>query len=213
MAKFHARTLLTTDLATAYTAMVDQALTIRKYTSLGNTDVQVDITEQDPGCRIHARRRVSVDLPGFMTKLMSPTNMYDQVDTWNPGSGGHTDRFEITVEGAPIHVSGTMSLREVDRRRRLCRRRRGQGVDPVRRRHGQRLCRRTGRQSGRAGGSVPQGPARLTFRGASGWCLCRNRRVTSVCIACVSCATRSTRTSGSGISPASVANPMVTVLL
>ncbi len=113
MAKFHARTLLMTDLATAYTAMVDQALTIRKYTSLGNTDVQVDITEQDPGCRIHARRRVSVDLPRFMTKLQSPTNMYDQVDTWKPGFGGHDGCFEITVEGAPIHVSGTMSLREV----------------------------------------------------------------------------------------------------
>ena len=113
MAKFHARTLLTTDLASAYAAMVDQALTIRKYESLGNTEVQVDITQGGPGCRIHARRRVSVDLPGFMTKLMSPTNMNDQVDTWSPGSDGHDGRFEITVEGAPVHVSGTMSLREV----------------------------------------------------------------------------------------------------
>ncbi len=113
MAKFHAETLLTTDLASAYAAMVDQALTIRKYESLGNTEVQVDITEQAPGCRIHARRRVSVDLPGFMTRLMSPSNMYDQVDTWSPGPDGHDGRFEITVEGAPIHVSGTMSLREV----------------------------------------------------------------------------------------------------
>src|SRR6478609_11566682 len=112
MAKFHARTLLPTDMASAYAAMVDQALTIRKYESLGHTDVQVEIAEHDPGCRIHARRRVSVDLPGFMAKLMSPTNMYDQVDAWTPGSGGHDGRFEITVEGAPVHVSGTMSLRE-----------------------------------------------------------------------------------------------------
>jgi hypothetical protein len=113
MAKFHARTMLTTDLATAYAAMVDQGVTIRKYESLGNTEVQVDIAEQDPECRIHARRRVSIELPGFMTKLMSPTNMYDQVDTWTRGSGEHNGRFEITVEGAPVHVSGTMDLREV----------------------------------------------------------------------------------------------------
>ena len=48
-----------------------------------------------------------------MTKLMSPTNLYDQVDTWSPGSDGQDGRFEITVEGAPVHVRGTMSLREV----------------------------------------------------------------------------------------------------
>ena len=54
MARFHARTLLTTDLASAYAAMVDEALTIRKYESLGNTEVQVDITQRNPGCRIHA---------------------------------------------------------------------------------------------------------------------------------------------------------------
>src|SRR6478752_3208368 len=113
MAKFHAQTLLPTDVASAYAAMVDQALTIRKYESLGNTDVQVEIFEHDPGCRIHARRKVSVDLPGFMAKLMSPTNMYDQVDLWTPAPGGYDGRFEITVEGAPVHVNGTMTLREV----------------------------------------------------------------------------------------------------
>ena len=112
MAKFHVETILRADLAAAHAAMVDQALTVQKYESLGNTEVQVDITEQDRGCRIHARRRVSVDLPGFMAKVMSPTNMYDQVDTWTPGPGGHDGRFEITVEGAPVQVSGTMSLRE-----------------------------------------------------------------------------------------------------
>jgi hypothetical protein len=48
-----------------------------------------------------------------MTKLMSPSNLYDQVDTWSPGPDGHDGRFEITVEGAPVHVRGTMTLREV----------------------------------------------------------------------------------------------------
>lgn len=113
MAKFHAQTLLATDLATAYAAMADPVLTTEKYESLGNTDIHVDSAQEGPGNHIHVRRRVSVDLPGFMAKIMSPNNMYDQVDTWTPGSGGHEGRFEITVEGAPVHVRGTMGLREV----------------------------------------------------------------------------------------------------
>lgn len=113
MAKFHAQTLLATDLATAYDAMVDAAVTKQKYESLGNTDVDVETTDEGAGHRIHARRKVSLDLPGFMTKILSPTNVYDQVDIWTPASGGHDGRFEINVEGAPVHVRGTMSLREV----------------------------------------------------------------------------------------------------
>lgn len=113
MTKFHTQILLVTDLRSAYDAMVDAAVTTEKYESLGNTDVHVETTDDGAGHRIHARRKVSVDLPGFMTKILSPSNVYDQVDTWAPTAGGHDGRFEITVEGAPLHVKGTMKLREV----------------------------------------------------------------------------------------------------
>ncbi len=113
MAKFHTQTLLPADLAKAYDAMVDEAVTTQKYESLGNSDVHVETTEEAAGHRIHARRKVSVDLPGFMTKILSPSSVYDQVDVWNPAAGGHDGRFEIKVEGAPVHILGTMSLREV----------------------------------------------------------------------------------------------------
>ncbi len=112
MTKFHTETLLATDMVKAYDAMVDQAVTAQKYESLGNTDVTVDITEQAAGHRIHARRKVALDLPGFMTKIMSPTNVYDQVDVWTPAADGHDGTFEIKVEGAPVHLKGSMTLRE-----------------------------------------------------------------------------------------------------
>lgn len=114
MARFHVETMLPADLETAYAAMVDPARTTEKYQSLGNTEVTVEAGADGEGIRIHARRRVSVDLPGFMTKIMSPSNMYDQVDRWMPAADGYDGRFEITVEGAPVHVNGTMRLREVD---------------------------------------------------------------------------------------------------
>jgi len=112
MARFHTSTLLATDLAAAYDAMVDAAVTAEKYRSLGNAAVAVETTDEGGGHRIHARRRVTLDLPGFMAKIMSPSNVYDQVDIWTPTTGGHDGRFEITVEGAPVHVHGTMRLRE-----------------------------------------------------------------------------------------------------
>ncbi|MGS0685173.1 DUF2505 domain-containing protein [Nakamurella sp. GG22] len=113
MARFHVETVLPADLGPVYAAMVDPATTQEKYQSLGNTEVSVESGEDGRGTLIHARRRVSVDLPGFMTKVMSPSNMYDQVDRWTPAAGGYDGRFEITVEGAPVHVNGTMTLREV----------------------------------------------------------------------------------------------------
>jgi hypothetical protein len=113
MARFHVETILPADLETAYAAMVDPARTTEKYQSLGNTEVTVESGADGQGIRIHARRRVSVELPGFMTKVMSPSNMYDQVDRWVPADDGYDGRFEITVEGAPVHVGGTMRLREV----------------------------------------------------------------------------------------------------
>lgn len=112
MAKFHVETVLAADAAQAYAAMADPATTIEKYKSLGNTEVSVECRDDGPGTRIHARRRVSVDLPGFMAKVMAPTNMYDQVDEWSPAVGGYDGRFEITVEGAPVHLNGTMTLRD-----------------------------------------------------------------------------------------------------
>lgn len=113
MTKFHTTTLLATDLAKAYDAMVDEAVTTEKYDSLGNTEVAVETTEHAAGHRIHARRKVALDLPGFMTKIMSPTNVYDQVDVWTPADSGHDGTFEIKVEGAPVHLKGSMTLREV----------------------------------------------------------------------------------------------------
>ena len=112
MTKFHTQTLLATDLVKAYDAMVDEAVTAQKYESLGNTDVTVETTEQAAGHRIHARRKVALELPGFMTKIMSPTNVYDQVDIWTPVAGGYDGTFEIKVEGAPVHLKGSMTLRE-----------------------------------------------------------------------------------------------------
>jgi len=112
MTKFHTKTLLTTDLVKAYDTMVDEAVTAQKYESLGNTDVAVETTEQAAGHRIHARRKVALELPGFMTKIMSPTNVYDQIDIWSPVAGGHDGTFEIKVEGAPVHLKGSMTLRE-----------------------------------------------------------------------------------------------------
>lgn len=111
MTSFQSRTLLGTDLAAAYAAMVDAAVTTQKYEALGNSGVEVEATQTDGGHRIHSRRTVSIDLPGFMTKILSPSNVYDQVDSWIPVDGGHDGRFEISVQGAPVHLKGAMTLR------------------------------------------------------------------------------------------------------
>jgi hypothetical protein len=54
---------------------------------------------------------VDVDLPGFAKRVLKPTNRMHQTDEWREGADGAWDgSFDVEVQGAPIHISGTMRL-------------------------------------------------------------------------------------------------------
>lgn len=90
----------------------DEAFIRAKYEGMGHRDVDItECTRTDDGLTIRSTRVVEVDLPGFAKRVMKPVNTMSQVDTWtSDGTGGWKGTFDVDVQGAPVHISGTMTL-------------------------------------------------------------------------------------------------------
>lgn len=90
----------------------DEAFIRAKYEGMGHRDVDItECTRTDDGLTIRSTRVVEIDLPGFAKRFIKPVNTMNQVDTWtDDGTGGWTGTFDVEVQGAPVHISGTMTL-------------------------------------------------------------------------------------------------------
>ncbi|MGA2210602.1 MAG: DUF2505 domain-containing protein [Acidimicrobiales bacterium] len=90
----------------------DPNATVSKYETIGHRDVEMlACAETDGVLHIESKRVVDVDLPGFAKRVLKPTNRMHQTDEWREGTGGTWDgTFDVEVQGAPIHISGTMRL-------------------------------------------------------------------------------------------------------
>ncbi|MGO8877695.1 MAG: DUF2505 domain-containing protein [Acidimicrobiales bacterium] len=94
------------------TMLGDADVTVAKYESMQHRDVKVLECERKGGSlRVVSSRVVDVDLPGFAKRVLKPTNTMRQSDEW---TRVHDDlwegTFDVEVQGAPIHISGTMKL-------------------------------------------------------------------------------------------------------
>jgi hypothetical protein len=90
----------------------DPETTIEKYESMNHRDVKVLECKHSRGAlRIRSSRVVDVALPGFAKKVLKPTNTMLQTDEWHErGKDSWEGTFDVEVQGAPIHISGTMTL-------------------------------------------------------------------------------------------------------
>ena len=87
------------------------AITAR-YSGMGHRDIEIRECERtDDSLRVVSSRVVEVDLPGFAKKVLSPTNTMVQTDTWTAAEDGTwAGTFSVDVAGAPVQLSGSMSL-------------------------------------------------------------------------------------------------------
>jgi hypothetical protein len=90
----------------------DPEATVAKYESMNHREVTVlECTETHGVLRIRSSRVVDVDVPGFAKRVLKPTNTMRQTDEWQKRKDGSWEgTFDVEVQGAPIHISGTMSL-------------------------------------------------------------------------------------------------------
>jgi hypothetical protein len=92
--------------------LADESATVAKYESMSHRDVKVVENEWGDGSlRVVSSRVVDVDLPGFAKRVLRPTNTMRQTDTWTRSPDDSWEgTFDVEVQGAPIHISGSMTL-------------------------------------------------------------------------------------------------------
>jgi hypothetical protein len=90
----------------------DQTATVDRYQSMGHRDVEIlEFAADDDTVRIVSSRLVDVELPGFAKKALKPTNTMRQTDEWHrQPDGSWSGTFDVDVQGAPVHIGGTMTL-------------------------------------------------------------------------------------------------------
>ena len=90
----------------------DDDATVAKYEGMGHREVQVlESSADDTHIHVATSRVVDVDLPGFARRVLKPTNTMRQTDDWTRADDGSwTGTFAVEVDGAPIKLSGSMSL-------------------------------------------------------------------------------------------------------
>ena len=83
-----------------------------RYEGMGHREIEILGCEQsESSLEVRSRRVVDVELPGFARKVLSPTNTMIQTDRWERGDDGSWNgTFDVDVAGAPVEMSGTMSL-------------------------------------------------------------------------------------------------------
>jgi len=100
------------DVDTVFALMSDPDFISRKYADQGATEIQVDSDQRESGPTVVSRRKVTVDLPGFAKKVMSPANTVVQTDEWAraAGDGSRVCRYSVEVQGVPSRIDGTVTL-------------------------------------------------------------------------------------------------------
>lgn len=93
--------------------VTNPAAHVAKFESMGHRDVAiVEHTASESDMTLVLSRVVTTELPGFMRKVMKPTNTVISTDYWqrrDDGTcGGH---FSVETHGAPIKATGTTELR------------------------------------------------------------------------------------------------------
>jgi hypothetical protein len=93
----------------------EKSATVDKYESMGHRDVAIlEFASDSAMVRIVSSRVVDVDLPGFARKALKPTNTMVQTDEWHRNDDGSwSGVFNVEVTGAPVRISGAMSLAPV----------------------------------------------------------------------------------------------------
>lgn len=101
------------DVETVYALITDPDFVTRKYESLGGTGIAIDRSEADDGgCEVVTKRTVTVDLPGFAKRVMTPSNTAVQTETWSAADdlGNRTATYHVEIQGMPSKIVGTLVL-------------------------------------------------------------------------------------------------------
>jgi hypothetical protein len=87
---------------------------VDKFRRVGHTNIEVqEYDASEEHVRLVIARDVSLELPGFAKKVLSPTNHVVSTDQWAAkGDGSYGGSFEAVTRGAPVHITGTTHIQQ-----------------------------------------------------------------------------------------------------
>jgi hypothetical protein len=97
------------DVETVFALISDPHFIEAKYAALGGRDVASDRSDTDDGgVEVVTKRTVTVDLPGFAKKVLSPSQTTIQTEVWTPAdaAGERHCTYHVDVQGAPSRIEG-----------------------------------------------------------------------------------------------------------
>lgn len=86
----------------------------RKCEATGAVGYDVDLARTPDGARITTSRQMPTDqFPDFVRSMVGSTVTVTEVDTWGAAGadGSRNGSIEVTISGAPLRLSGALSLR------------------------------------------------------------------------------------------------------
>ena len=96
-----------------YSTFTDEQYLREKYTFLGDRNYQF-LGKDETGQTISFRqqRDVHADVPSFAKKIMSEWNTLEEKYVWTDNGAEKSLRFDSNLQGQPVTITGTASLRE-----------------------------------------------------------------------------------------------------
>ena len=112
MARMHVTHHYDADVETVYRLISEPSFIERKYADQGATDISVESGEVDGAVHNVITRKMTIDLPGFAKKVMSPTNTLVQTEQWSvpDADGRRVCAYTVEVQGVPSRIQGTVTL-------------------------------------------------------------------------------------------------------
>ncbi|MEM6639580.1 MAG: DUF2505 domain-containing protein [Pseudomonadota bacterium] len=95
-----------------YALFTDKSYYIEKFNACGARDVKIlEAAQTDEGFVVESQREVPADVPGVLKSFLGEWNTISQAEVWDGDAGDeYYNDFEITAEGVPVDMTGTMNL-------------------------------------------------------------------------------------------------------
>jgi hypothetical protein len=94
----------------------DPDFLVERSIALGEISADAEVDEDDSGkVIVTMRREVKRDLPSFLAKMFNPQQVVSFKEEWQQIGSNFTGKGEMTVDGQPVNIKTTFSLKNTDK--------------------------------------------------------------------------------------------------
>lgn len=93
----------------------DPDFLVERCMAIGELSADVEVEEDDSGkVTVSMTREVKRELPAFLAKMFNPQQVVRVVETWQQIGDNFTGKGEITVDGQPVNIKTSFTLKSTD---------------------------------------------------------------------------------------------------